>query len=128
MSSLYNAILKDSTYNLKYILALLNSRIYQFLMNKLTFEKTQGAFTKAKIYHYYKLPVKKQANQQVFVDIVNRILFAKKRDAYADTSSLEKKIDLLAYHLYELTYDEVLIIDPDTPITREEYEQNNILE
>ena len=109
-------------------MALLNSRIYQFLMNKLTFEKTQGAFTKAKIYHYYKLPVKKQANQQVFVDIVNRILFAKKRDAYADTSSLEKKIDLLAYHLYELTYDEVLIIDPDTPITREEYERYNISE
>ncbi len=26
------------------------------------------------------------------------------------------------YHLYGLTYDEVLIVDPETPITREEYE------
>ena len=32
------------------------------------------------------------------------------------------KIDFLVYHLYGLTYDEVLIIDPETPITREEYE------
>ena len=34
----------------------------------------------------------------------------------------EKQIDRLVYHLYNLTYDEVLIVDPDTPITREEYE------
>ena len=28
------------------------------------------------------------------------------------------------YQLYGLTYDEVLTIDPETPITREEYESN----
>lgn len=33
-----------------------------------------------------------------------------------------RKIDFIVYHLYGLTYDEVLIVDPDTPITREEYE------
>ena len=38
-------------------------------------------------------------------------------------SSVENKLDLMIYHLYELTYDEVLIIDPQTPITREEYEK-----
>ena len=36
----------------------------------------------------------------------------------------EKQIDLFVYHLYGLTYDEVLIVDPETPITREEYEQS----
>ena len=39
-----------------------------------------------------------------------------------DTSTLENQIDFLVYHLYGLTYDEVLIVDPDTPISREEYE------
>ena len=29
----------------------------------------------------------------------------------------------LVYHLYSLNYDEVLIVDPETPITREEYEK-----
>ena len=41
----------------------------------------------------------------------------------ADTSSLEQQIDLLVYHLYGLTYDEVLIVDPEAPITSEEYEK-----
>ena len=36
---------------------------------------------------------------------------------------LEQQIDLIVYHLYNLTYDEVLIIDPESPIKREEYEQ-----
>ena len=35
---------------------------------------------------------------------------------------VENEIDLLVYQLYGLTYDEVLIVDPETPITREEYE------
>lgn len=33
-------------------------------------------------------------------------------------------IDNIVYHLYDLTYDEVLIVDPKTPITRDEYEKN----
>ena len=36
-------------------------------------------------------------------------------------NALEQQIDFLVYHLYGLTYDEVLIVDPETPITREEY-------
>ena len=34
--------------------------------------------------------------------------------------------DRLVYHLYGLTYDEVLIVDLKTPITREEYEKQVI--
>jgi hypothetical protein len=41
-----------------------------------------------------------------------------------DTKTGEQRIDLLVYHLYNMTYDEVLIVDPETPITREEYEKN----
>jgi reticulocyte binding protein len=53
MSSLYNAILRDQSFSLKYLLGLINSRLFQYIMYKLTFEKTKGAFTKAKIFHYY---------------------------------------------------------------------------
>ena len=38
-------------------------------------------------------------------------------------SALESEIDRLVYPLYGLTYDEVLFVDPETPITREEYEK-----
>ena len=37
-------------------------------------------------------------------------------------ASTDREIDLRVYHLYGLTYDEVLIVDPNTPITKEEYE------
>ncbi len=50
MSSLYNAILRDQSFSLKYLLGLINSRLFQYIMYKLTFEKTKGAFTKAKIW------------------------------------------------------------------------------
>ena len=37
-------------------------------------------------------------------------------------SRLLTEIDHIVYHLYDLTYDEVLIVDPNTPITRKEYD------
>lgn len=46
-------------------------------------------------------------------------------DAIRQLTSIddEQQIDIFIYHLYGLTYDEVLIVDPETPITREEYEK-----
>lgn len=37
----------------------------------------------------------------------------------------ESEIDRLVYQLYDLTYDEVLIVALETPITKEEYESSN---
>lgn len=36
-------------------------------------------------------------------------------------SETDQEIDLKVYHIYGLTYDEVLTVDPNTPIKREEY-------
>lgn len=54
-------------------------------------------------------------------NLVNSILSAKRLSSDTDTTALESEIDLMVYHLYGLTYDEVLIVDPQTPITQEEY-------
>lgn len=43
-------------------------------------------------------------------------------DGKQELRELETEIDHIVYHLYDLTYDEVLIIDPETPITHKEYE------
>jgi adenine-specific DNA-methyltransferase len=42
---------------------------------------------------------------------VNEIIEAKKADAKADTKDLEAKIDELVYGLYELTADEIAIVE-----------------
>lgn len=51
---------------------------------------------------------------------------AKSVNPMADISNEEKEIDKLVYKLYKLTFNEVLIIDPQTPITREEYERTKL--
>ena len=56
------------------------------------------------------------------VDLIDLIIVSKKTSPQANTSDLENQIDSLVYKLYNLTYDEVLIVDPETPITREEFE------
>ncbi len=52
---------------------------------------------------------------------VNTILAGADSDT---SSSIVLDIDRIVYHLYGLTYDEVLVVDPETPITREKYESN----
>jgi hypothetical protein len=70
------------------------------------------------------IPVREisQEQQQPIISLVDQILTAKKSNPKADTSELEKEIDNLVYKLYQLTYDEVKIIDPEFTITEKEYE------
>lgn len=59
-------------------------------------------------------------------ELLFQILSKKEIESSADTSLIELQIDRIVYHLYGLTYDEVLIIDPTPPFTQEEYEQDNL--
>jgi adenine-specific DNA-methyltransferase len=111
LSSLYNAIRKDENFSLKYLLALINSKLFQYLMNLIALEKTKGAFTKARIFHYYQLPIKNISTdlQKPFVKLVDKILKAKTEDK--ETQNLENQLDNLVYQLYELTEKEILMVE-----------------
>ncbi|MDX5419726.1 MAG: hypothetical protein LPK09_10965 [Hymenobacteraceae bacterium] len=54
--------------------------------------------------------------------MVEQVLAAKQADAGADTSAPEAEIDLQVFRLYDLTYDEVLLVDPAFALSREAYE------
>jgi adenine-specific DNA-methyltransferase len=58
--------------------------------------------------------------QQPFISVVNQILENKKDNI--DTTALEAKIDIMVYKLYELTYEEVLVIEPEFSLSKQEYE------
>jgi len=109
MSSLYNGIQIDKSYDLKYLLALLNSKLFQYQMNKLTFEKTKGAFTKARIFHYYKLPIKRLKDQSAFIKLIDKIL--KLKTQRKQSQNEENELDFMIYKLYDLNYDEALVVD-----------------
>jgi adenine-specific DNA-methyltransferase len=121
MSSLYNGTIKSDDFSIKFVLALINSKIYQFLLNLITLDKTKGAFTKARIFHYYNLPVKNVTKErQSFISkIVDEVISKKSKNE--ETAELEREIDNLVYHLYELSYEEVNVIDPDFYLSEEEY-------
>ena len=63
-----------------------------------------------------------KSKQFLIKNLVNKILEIKNKDINGDITSIELKIDHIVYKLYDLTYDEVFVIDPLTSITREEYE------
>ncbi|MEG1333855.1 MAG: TaqI-like C-terminal specificity domain-containing protein [Bacteroides sp.] len=108
--------------SLKYLLAILNSKVidYYYISKH---KSTKKVFSEIQARSVGELPIKLTGNQQLFTDLVDEILEAKKSDPTADTSALETEIDFMVYKLYGLTYDEVRIIDPKTPITQQKYEQ-----
>lgn len=57
------------------------------------------------------IPTATSEQQTPIIDLVEKILVAKKADATADTRELEHKIDELVYKLYGLTEEEIIIME-----------------
>lgn len=113
-----NIIPKQKKLSLRYLLGILDSS----LLNYLFATKFLNLAVKGEYLKHLRIPVSDAATKNQLEALVSEILELKKVNISADTTSLENQIDFLVYHLYGLTYDEVLIVDPDTPISREEYE------
>lgn len=114
-------ILTSTVIPTKYILGLLNSKVLHYYFGFIGVMTAGGAYT-LKATTISALPFATCENMQVVIDLVNEILVKKGKDHNVDVTELENKIDHIVYHLYNLTYEEVLIVDPQTPITREEYD------
>lgn len=107
-----------SGYHLKYILAILNSKLYYtWLYNK---GKRKGQTLELIAKPLSEIPIKFAVNQQIFINLIDQVLEFKNHNY--KTEKLENEIDNLVYRLYELTYDEVKIIDPEFELCEQEYE------
>ncbi len=99
-----------------YLLGLLNSKLLIFwLKAKNTPLGDMGAYRNYK-YNIMELPmVKITAKNKKIADkiivLVDKILEAKEKDPKANTQQLEKEIDALVYRLYNLTDEEIKIIE-----------------
>lgn len=111
---------KDKQANLHYLLGILNSKPINYLFAT----KFLNLAIKAEYVKQIRIPAGTPAQQQAIVALVNEILSAKKGNPQADTREMEQKIDLLVFKLYGLNYEEMLTIDSETPITREEYQKS----
>ena len=111
-----------------YILAFLNSKLLNFYYKNRFSTKKTDVFPEIQTYLFEQLPIVEinETDQQLIVTLVNQILSAKQENHQADTTNLENQIDILVYKLYNLTYDEVKIIDPEFWMSEEEYNNSNI--
>ncbi len=99
--------------HLKYLTALLNSKAVTFffktfymggeLVGKIRYKK---AFLEK-----VPFPIPLNKIENIIENLVNEILKMKQNNPNIDISKLEKEIDLLVYELYELTEDEIKIVE-----------------
>ena len=102
-------------------LGVLNSKLFWYYISNTSTALRGNAYRLTPEYlNGFAFPSITNEQSRSVITLVDNVLELKKKQA--DTTSLENKIDFLVYHLYGLAYDEVLVVDPDTPITREEYE------
>ena len=114
-------VLEDisSKVSLEYLLAILNSKLANYLLDQI---RGKGNIDINPEYlKNISIPEIPFSDQQPFITLVDQILSAKKTNPKADTSALEKQIDEMVYKLYELTYDEVKVIDPEFSLSESEY-------
>ncbi len=107
-------IITGDKIEIKYITALLNSKCIYFAMRK--FYMGGGIEGELKTNNLEKIPIPKitPQNQELahkITDCAQAILEAKEKDPKANTQRLEKEIDALVYELYNLTDEEIKIIE-----------------
>ncbi len=105
-------LLPPSGIDSKFLLGILNSSTIRFYLSLVA--ETSGMGTSRWINNYVKdfpIPVVVHEQQTGIIEIVNQILAAKASDSDADTADLEKEIDQMVYALYDLTPEEIAIVE-----------------
>ncbi|EEC5844691.1 class I SAM-dependent DNA methyltransferase [Campylobacter coli] len=107
-------VIKTQRINVKYLTAILNSKLIAFWLKHKG--KMQGNNYQIDKEPLLNIPIvdtnsknKKLADE--LINLVDEILKAKEQDKNANTQELENKINSLVYKLYNLTEDEIKIIE-----------------
>ena len=110
--SLYSILITKPELKTKYVLALLNSSLLQWYYATM-FKGDTELFPKIRIAQAKQLPIFKASmeQQQPIIELVDRILEKKRSNPNADTSASEREIDRLVYKLYNLTDEEIAVIE-----------------
>nr|WP_158304222.1 N-6 DNA methylase [Caldicellulosiruptor hydrothermalis] len=102
-------IIKTERVNMKFLTALLNSKVVKFWLRYKG--KMQGSNYQIDKEPLLNLPLKIPKNVQPFVNLVEEIIARIKQNPAANISELEIQIDKLVYELYDLTNEEIEIIE-----------------
>ncbi|EAL0599991.1 class I SAM-dependent DNA methyltransferase [Campylobacter coli] len=105
----------NSKNELKYLLGFLNSSlIFYYFKNIGHLYSDKGFLLSNQYVEKFPIPKINSKNQKIadeLINLVDEILKAKEQDKNANTQELENKINSLVYKLYNLTDDEIKIIE-----------------
>jgi hypothetical protein len=103
-------LLTSNNVDLKYLLAIMNSRIsIKFLLENSPKTGTGDVITSVQAITPLRIPQISPKAQQPFIDLVNQILAKKAKGE--DSTPEEREIDQLVYKLYDLTAEEIQIVE-----------------
>lgn len=110
--SLYSTIIKDSQFNVQYVVGILNSKAIQYYYQQ-KFKAETELFPKIRIKQAKQLPipVASLTEQQLIVTLIEKIITAKRISPQISIEKLEREIDQIVYKLYDLTDTEIKIIE-----------------
>lgn len=99
--------IKSNRVNLKYITALLNSKLFYFYMKERL--KHTGDLLQIDKNQFMKVPLYVSKDIRAFENLVDEIMELKEKNQ--DTSELEAKIDKMVYELYGLSENEIRVVE-----------------
>ena len=114
LRSLFVCTLKSNEYDLLYILAILNSRFMShFALSNGIVRYSKGKQPQIRVSGLNAIPIREASrpDQLPLVKFAKKITDEKRKDANANTSTLEHQIDELVYALYGLTQEEIKIVE-----------------
>ena len=112
----YNLLPKSKKIDLYEILGIINSKVINYYFSNF-FKNAKKSFPKIPIKYLKEVPIKLSNGK---ISKLSKSIQQLKIDGKL-TTALEQEIDNLVYRLYELTYDEVRVIDHQFSLTEDEY-------
>jgi adenine-specific DNA-methyltransferase len=100
-----------SEYSLKYILGAVNSKLISWYGQRILPNFGKDVFPKLNPNDIKMLPIPKKKGTDKISKLVDEILMLKNKDVNADTLKLEDKIDQIIYELYNLSKEEIKLIE-----------------
>jgi len=110
-------VIKSNRVNHKFLTGLLNSKLCAFWLRYKG--KMQGYNYQIDKEPLLNIPIKTIPNTKPFELLVDKIIA--KKETGEDTTAEEQEIDIMVYKLYDLTYDEVKIVEPEFVLSEQEY-------
>ena len=119
--SFSSVIQKDHNYDLRYILAILNSSFAEYWFYKNGKRRGVGVDIGVEKLRQFPIKIADKKEQQPFIYLVNKILSLTQSEDYlenpqkqAKVKEYERQIDQLVYKLYSLTEEEIKVVEGET--------------